>query len=126
MLALLLALPADDVRTALSSQGVLARSGLLKVDRSGTAMPHNKLDLLSNQFADSVLASETDPIALLRDMVSPSAPAILRPYLAQAVAGNRPGLNIFVYGAPGTGKSAFGRWLAERLDMPLQLRSAST
>lgn len=65
--------------------------------------------------------------ALLRDTVAPStaprlqladfphladALAILRPYLAQAVAGNRHGVNVFVHGAPGTGKSELARALA--------------
>jgi SpoVK/Ycf46/Vps4 family AAA+-type ATPase len=30
-----------------------------------------------------------------------------------------------LYGPPGTGKTAFGRWLAQQLDMPLQVRRAS-
>lgn len=130
VLTALLDLPAHEVRHALSSQGVLARSGLLNVDRTGTALLRNKLDLLSNQFADSILGSETDPVALLRDMVAPSAPAclsladfahldealaILKPYLSQAVATNRQGVNIFVYGAPGTGKSELARALAAEL-----------
>ncbi|KFI08313.1 hypothetical protein [Massilia sp. BSC265] len=104
VLALLLDLPAHEVRRALLGHGVLARFGLLNVDRSGTALLAAKLALLSRQFAESILGSETDPIALLRDPVVPSTPprlqladfhhlnealAILRPYLAQAVAGNR-------------------------------------
>jgi SpoVK/Ycf46/Vps4 family AAA+-type ATPase len=134
VLAALLELPAHEVRNALSSQGVLARSGLLNVDRTGTAPLRNKLDLLSNQFADSILESETDPVALLRDMVAPSsaprlsladfshldeALAILKPYLAQAVAGNQQGVNIFVHGAPGTGKSELARALAAALGCEL-------
>jgi ATP-dependent 26S proteasome regulatory subunit len=134
VLAALLDLPEYEVRNALSSQGVLARSGLLSVDRSGTKQLRAKLDLLSNQFADSILESESDPVALLRDMVAPSAAArlsladfghldealaILKPYLAQAVAGNQQGVNIFVYGAPGTGKSELARALAAALGCEL-------
>jgi SpoVK/Ycf46/Vps4 family AAA+-type ATPase len=134
VLGALLDLPEQDVRGALSVQGVLARSGLLSVDRSGTKMLRSKLDLLSDQFADSILASESDPVALLRDMVAPSAPprlslddfaqldealAILQPYLEQAVAGSRQGVNIFIYGAPGTGKSELARSLAAALGCEL-------
>jgi len=44
--------------------------------------------------------------------------------LADGVAASR-SARLCLYGPPGTGKSAFGRWLSERLDMPLLLRSAS-
>jgi SpoVK/Ycf46/Vps4 family AAA+-type ATPase len=134
VLAKLLDLPAHEVRTALASQGVLARSGLLSVDRSGTGYLRAKLDLLSNQFADAILGDETDPIALLRDTVVPSpaarlsladfshldeALAILQPYLTESVGSCRPGVNVFVYGAPGTGKSELARALAAELGCEL-------
>lgn len=134
VLALLLDLPAHEVRQALLANGVLARSGLLTVDRGGTGLLAAKLDLLSRHFAESILGSETDPIALLRDTVAPSTPprlqlgdfphldealAILRPYLAQSVAGQRHGVNIFVHGAPGTGKSELARALAAALGCEL-------
>ncbi len=134
VLALLLDLPAHEVRQALHVHGVLARSGLLTVDRSGTGLLAAKLDLLSRHFAESILGSETDPVALLRDTVAPSAPprlqlqdfphlddalAILRPYLARSVAGQRHGVNIFVHGAPGTGKSELARALAAALGCEL-------
>jgi ATP-dependent 26S proteasome regulatory subunit len=134
VLAALLDLPEHEVRGALSIHGVLARSGLLSVDRSGTKLLRAKLDLLSDQFADSILESESDPVVLLRDVVAPSTPArlsladfahldealaILKPYLAQAVAGSQQGVNIFVYGAPGTGKSELARALAAALECEL-------
>lgn len=134
VLALVLDLPVHGVRRALSSQGVLARSGLLSLDRSGNGTLTSRLDLLSKHFAESVVGCETDPMTLLRDTVALSAPArltlgdfphlgealaILRPYLAQAVAGNRQGVNIFVHGAPGTGKSELARALAAELGCEL-------
>lgn len=133
-LASLLGLDAAEVRSALNPNGVLARSGLLAVDRSGVGGLCSKLDLLSDKFADHILASEADPLSLLRDTISSSAPprlalddyahidtalAILRPYLERALAGSRAGVNIFLHGAPGTGKSELARALAAALGCKL-------
>jgi SpoVK/Ycf46/Vps4 family AAA+-type ATPase len=134
VLASVLALPAAAIRAALGPQGVLARSGLLSIDRGGNAQLRGKLDLLSNKFADHIIGTEADPVTLLRDTVAPSAPsrlvladfahlgqalAILRPYLEQSLASGRQGVNIFVHGAPGTGKSELARALAGALDCEL-------
>ena len=134
LLAKLLDLESMDVRASLSPHGVLARSGLLSVDRGNAGYLRGKLDLLSNSFADNILACDTDPLALLRETICPSAPArlslqdyshisealaIVRPYLAQATAGGQTGVNIFLHGAPGTGKSELARALAATLDCEL-------
>ena len=133
-LATILALERTAVHSALSSQGVLARSGLLSIDRSGNNYLRGKLDLLSDSFADLIMGGEADPLALLKDMVSPSAAprlsladyghidaslTLLRPYLEQTIATKRVGVNIFLYGAPGTGKSELARALSATLDCEL-------
>lgn len=133
-LATLLSLDRRAVQSALAADGVLARSGLLAVERGNSAYLRGKLDLLSDSFADIILGGEADPLTLLRDTVSPSAPpllslddyghidqslAILKPYLAQALATARLGVNIFLHGAPGTGKSELARAIAAVLDCEL-------
>jgi transitional endoplasmic reticulum ATPase len=133
-LASLLALDRSCVQSALGSQGVLARSGLLAIDRGSSGYLRGKLDLLSDSFADLILGGETDPLILLKDMVSPSTPALLdlsdyghidrslallKPYLEGALATGRLGVNIFLHGAPGTGKSELARVLAEALECEL-------
>ncbi|HEY9193006.1 MAG TPA: ATP-binding protein [Methyloversatilis sp.] len=126
-LSVLLDASPDEVRTALGPHGVLARSGLVTVDCHGVATLRGKLDLLSSGFADRIASADADPVSLLRDVVSPSPPAsltlddyphieptlaILRPYLKKALATRRAGVNVFVHGAPGTGKSELARVLA--------------
>jgi transitional endoplasmic reticulum ATPase len=133
-LSVVLRLDRREIQTALRSQGLLARSGLLAVDRGNGSFLRGKLDLLSDNFADLVVAGDADPLTLLRDTVSPSTPpkltladyahieqslALLKPYLGQALATGKAGVNIFMHGAPGTGKSELTKAMAAALGCEL-------
>ena len=129
-LSVILDIPEVEIRAALSSNAILAKSGLVAVDRSGLSDLRGKLDLLSDHFADLISSSELEPIGLLRDTVHRGLPAtlaisdyqhieeslaILRPFLKKSMATGRRGVNIYVHGAPGTGKSELARTLAAEL-----------
>lgn len=133
-LSIILSLPGSEIRASLSPRGILARSGLVSVSRSGSSTLRGKLDLISSEFADLMVSLETDPVSLLRGTVSPAAPAelglddyshitpllkILCPYLRHVCRTGRRGVNIFLHGAPGTGKSQLARVLAGELGYEL-------
>lgn len=133
-LSIILNLPLDDVNEALRPQGILNRSGILRVDRRSDLTMDSRLDLLSNEFADTVSSSVSNPIDFIKAMVAPSTPAhlgmadyehisdqiaILKPYLAHALQIERGGVNILIYGAPGTGKSQFVKAISESLSVEL-------
>jgi len=130
VLSVILAIPERHVRAALSTRGTLARSGLVTIGRHGAALLRTKLDLLSEQFADMIASTDADPVSLLRDTVSLADPPhlgmadyahigesleVLLPYLNKSVDTSRVGVNIFLHGEPGTGKSQLAKLLASEL-----------
>ncbi len=133
-LSVLLDLPERDIRFSLNAQGILARSGLVSIDRSCMTMLRGKLDLLSEKFADAISSSDADPVSLLRDTVALASPpelqiadyahitpslSVLRPYLKRSLMTGRKGVNVFLHGCPGTGKSQLAKALAQELDCEL-------
>lgn len=66
ILAELLVLPEADIRAALSPRGALARSGLVRMDRSDSYGLSGKLEILSDDFAVEMLLPGMTPSNLLR------------------------------------------------------------
>ena len=133
-LSVVLDIPETKIRSALNTHGILDKSGLVAVDRTGASYLQSKLDLLSDHFADLISSSDIEPVDLLRDTVHRGAAAILtvsdyhhidkslqifRLFLKKSMATGRVGVNVYVHGAPGTGKSELARALADKLKCEL-------
>lgn len=133
-LSAVLAVDEKAVCRALAPQGTLARSGLLSVDRKQRWALAAKLDLLSGEFADSIVSDNVEALDLLRGMVITAAPPqlslddythveqqieLVRTYLERASRTQRRGVNILVHGSPGTGKTQLTRVLADAMQLSL-------
>ena len=129
-LSRILDLPVRRVAEAFLPSGVLARSGLLAINRNGASTLRAKLDLLSESFADRMLSSESEPVELLRVRVALAPPpqleltdyehlgvslGVLQPYLRSALSEGKRGVNVLLYGPPGTGKTQLARRLAREM-----------
>lgn len=73
-LAILLGHSELDIRTALSRDGTLIRSGIFNLSNFEHVSLTSKLDLLSASFADTLYCGIVSPHALLSDEVKNSAP----------------------------------------------------
>ncbi len=121
-----------DIASAISPRATLIRLGLFK--------PYEAKDSLDTavELPNDVLLALTDeygePSQLLESFVNTCPPSNLTPghfphlakdldwltrYLAEALAQRRVGVNCFLWGAPGTGKTAFAHLIAKQLGVRL-------
>lgn len=127
ILARLLNIPASELNNALGQHGALTKAGLLSLPRQGTSYLRRKLILLSEEFSDRICSEGLDLGDLIRGVVEPCEPSqlsqgdyehiasvlsILQAYLKQSIDTKRTGVNVLIYGAPGTGKSQLVRVMA--------------
>ncbi|MCK5680864.1 AAA family ATPase, partial [bacterium] len=133
ILSTILELGRQEIRDALSRQGLLSRSGLLNVDRVTQFELNDKLDLLEG-LGEALQEPDVTVETLLRNFFTLVGPpeltkkdylhekdnfSMIRDHLRQARKQSTKGVNILVYGPPGTGKTEFAKTVAKTLGCKL-------
>ncbi len=138
-LATMLGARPDAVYRALLPNGLLARTGLIRIDDSHRYHLKAKLDILDH-LPQLLLSDRLDTVTLFQHYVAPAHPATLtasdfahraedfalaRQLLAKAAASGAAGVNLLLYGPPGTGKTELALTLAEAAGIALFTVQAS-
>lgn len=119
------------VAKALRPNGKLCRSGLFETrrvfssDRNPLELNPRVCNALTSprfeieQFLRCLIRKGGKPRLTLDDFAHISDAAVIRRYVAESSARRRKGVNILLYGLPGTGKTEFVRALASALKLEL-------
>jgi SpoVK/Ycf46/Vps4 family AAA+-type ATPase len=134
LLSALLDIPIEGINQVFSSDATFNHSGLLQLDRDNAYSFSSKFQLLNYEFSDNMLNHDNEIMEMVRHAVKPTSKGtleihdysyikkdleILLPYLNKALESHQKGVNILLYGLPGTGKTELSKTIAEILGIKL-------
>ncbi len=128
--ASLLNLKASVVEDIFDDQSNLIRSGLISLDHRGEGNLRTRVDLLTMTFAKRAVLKQENIRNLIKGFVQQGAKAkltledfshveerihMVTHYLKSSLKTKQEGVNVLIYGRPGTGKTEFAKLVAQQV-----------
>lgn len=130
----MLGMKSAQLELALDEQSNLIRTGLISLDHRGEGNVRSRVDMITWTFAKRAVMYQRDARDLIKAYVRPVNDGVLqmsdfdhiaerattvKTYLQDAITQGKKGVNVLIYGRPGTGKTEFSKLLSKELGCEL-------